>query len=370
MYFNKNPKRNPTSPRKNNDPVVPNFRLPPPPNISIPKINVGSPQNDNQPRPGNLIGLNPNNGTFSPVSQLYPQSNFDQEQLSFGFDMFLIDDNLPKKGSIITQNSPTQNDAQQNDDMFDQLNSILNDEISANKSNYSDQENILVQNPAYQNTDGQYLYNSLEQALHAWIGQLAINKNSRTKYNSTLLALVKLLDLYGIYNPSQKQIENYCNNYFKPDDHRNIRNFKSVSQRFFRWIQGKRIYNEIKPHTSITKIKPTSTPSMDYMMLGGAINSTLSRLINQCLKNLVYDDNTKDSFGTYIYNFIVFLADIPSLSPTVENMKTYFQNNLKSQPPSTINEYKTAIIGFLKFIEGLGVPQDHKVYDFLNSNQL
>ena len=257
MHFNIMPQKNSTSPRKSNDPVTLNFRLPPPLNISIPKNNVGAHQNDKQTRPADLIGLNPDNGTYSPIPQHHPPSNYDCRELSFGFDMFLIDDNMPEKVSISTQNPHTQrnkprvqNTAKKNDNMFNQLTSIFNYKTFANNPNNPHQGNTLAQIPTHRNTDGPYPYDSLEHALNVWISRLKVGKKTKSVYKSRIIKFVRLLDSYGFYNPSPKQIEDYCNIYFRPDDRDNIRYFNMVSRRFFEWIEDSRIYAKIRPHTN------------------------------------------------------------------------------------------------------------------------
>ena len=346
--------------RKSNNSVTLNFRLPTPPNLSIPKNNAGTYQNDNQPRPSNLIKFNPNNGTSSPISQLYPQLNSNWEPLPLDFDMYPINDNMPEKVSISTQNPPTQNAAQQDDDMFSQLTSIFNYETPANKSNGPHQKNILASNTAPQNTKDQYLYDNLAQALDSWVKQLDVGGLSKSTYKTKALTFVRLMDLYGIYNPGQKQIEDFANNYFKSDNRRNIYNFKSATQRFFEWIVNNHIYN---------KIKSVSTHSMNDKKLAPSINGILVKFLNRWSTISIHDDYKQFSYKNYIFKLITFLTEIQSLSPTVEDMKTYFQNNLRSLAPSIINEHRIAIKGFLKFIESLGVPQNHNVYDYLNSNQ-
>ena len=369
MHFDKNPRRKPSSPRKSTDPVAPNFQLSPTSNINIPKNNVGAYQNDGQPRPTDLIGFNPNDGTYSPIPQHYTPSNLDWEEQFCGFAPVPLEDNILENYFITTQNNnpPAQDTAQQNDDMFNQLNSIFNYEIPANKSNGPHQKNILASNTAPQNTNGQYLYNSLEQALNFWISRLEVDKRSKPVYKNIILTFVKLLDLNGIYNPSQKQIKDYCNNCFRPNEYDNIRKFELISTRFFKWIVNHHIYSKIRPHKSITKIMQSSTPTKNDEKLEISIDASLSKLMSRWLKSPLYDHDTRLSYKIYILNLIAFLAKIHSLSPTIDDMKTYFQNNPELQSPSMINESRLAIAGFLKFIEDMGFSQHHDIYDFLLS---
>ena len=96
----------------------------------------------------------------------------------------------------------------------------------------------------------------------------------------------------------------------------------------------------------------------------------LSKLLRRWSNKSTYDHNTRNSFERYINKFIIFLSERHTLSPTVDDMKTYFQNILIYLPPNIIDDNKATIASFLKVIEGMGIPQDHNVYDFLSSNKL
>ena len=118
MHFNGSLKRNPTSPRESDDPVMPNFEL-----LSyylentVPKNNLADFRNSNRPhrRPPKIY---PDDGTFSPippnfrytikVPSHYSESGLNWGEPSFDFGMDLLDDNIFEKVSISTQNSPTQ----------------------------------------------------------------------------------------------------------------------------------------------------------------------------------------------------------------------------------------------------------------------
>ena len=209
---------------------------------------------------------------------------------------------------------------------------------------------------ATQNADDQDSYNGLEGALDGWLKTLKIANLTKTNYRSTIITFVRLLDFHNIYNPSQENIDNY----FSLDN-----KSRQTATRFFTWIKDTHAYNKIRTHTN-TKTTQPSTSSVDFE---NSIYDALSRLLKRWLNKSTYDCNTKASFQRYVNRFIIFLKKRHSFSPTVEDVKAYLKNNWKYIPPSTINENKTAIASFLQFMESLGIPQDHNVYDFLNINQ-
>ena len=389
MHFDRNPKKNSTSPRGNNNSTMPNFQLPSRSNTTIPKNNIGAYQNGNKPRPRALIGYNPDDGTFSPippnfrytvnVPSHYSESDLDWGEPSFGMDP--LEDNMTQSVSTNSKNVLAQDNYSQtkivspsNDDMFDQLysnTSILDNEHSSKNPTDSHQEQILVQSPAPQETSDQYPYNNLEDALDAWISTLSVNKTTKSVYRSRLIKFVRKLDAEGIRKPDFNTIDNYCSQNFNDYSGSSLHSFNISLKRFSKWLSAGNIYKKIKPYQeNVTinqsidqkKVKPQIDPKAQY------VERVLANLFNVWSKSLKNDFNINTEYKMYVLKFMLFLIQLKTLQPTLADIKVYFHNSTETQGLNVTQKHKMIIKSFLQFMERMNVPQNPEIYKFLDSN--
>ena len=408
MRFDRNPKKSPKSSRKNRRPTMSN-----PPtrrvhaNPAIPKNNLRGPEEDSEPRANTPIANNQIVDVFSPIPKNFEYtpnlpSHYQLPQLdwgepSFGFNSDSLDDNTIQNVPAHQNNAPFQEVNPTNDNQSILDNPAIDNEIPEQTQTATAQLNIQVNDPSpiYTQQDNQYLYNSLEDAFVFWLSKLKIGDNSKTVYKGRVIYFIRLLDAAGIYNLNKDQIQSYCDQIFRPTDRDHIRSFKSVVGKFFKWVNDNTIYNKIKSPTSIpasipkdipTPIPKETSKSVDEIVSAAKTQMLLENLMKRLksstiedvfpkieglwAKTLKNDKYTNMYYKIYVENFAIFLERIQSMSPTLDDIRNYMQAYPEVQSPHVINEFKSAIKSFLKFIERLGIPQHPEVYKFLNSKKL
>ena len=379
MNFDRNPKG--TSKKTSNIPNMFNHQIPPfSLNIKIPKNNLGKPEEDSQSRSSTPVNYNPRVDVFSPIPQKhwsngnrdlsshYSLKDFDWGEPSFGFGMEPSEENIPQ-----SDNPPAQRNAALENETSKQ--SIPNEFVPNDKgiekqpiNNY--QGNPTTAAPAANATAKQYRYESLEEAFIEWLNSLKVKSRTKSNYRAMLIELIRILDSKGMYSYSEIEVSDYCDEYMKGYDRFSIRNLKSAIKRFFSWVQMFHIYAQIRPNENMSNNSPINNIKQQYESQQATqfIGKSLSTIFNEWSKSLQSDVDTNVSYKIQILDFILFLTAIRSLQPTRQNLINFLKRKCKVKGHRITREYKQAIKSFLQFIEQIGLPQDPKVYDFLDSD--
>lgn len=378
MKFDKSPKKS-RKKRKSTMSNLPTNQLPP--NNAIPKNNLGGPEEDSDPRAD----------VFSPIPKYFiyatnPPSHyqplqFDWGEPSFGLNSDSFEDNPPQNVDA-EQNNPLPQDVDPaNDDIFNELysnSSIFGDEESEERPANPYQEAAQTPAPApkpvptQQNAYNHYQYNNLEEVLDFWLNTLGVNKKTRIIYRSRLIHFIKQLDSEGIHKISPAIIDNYCSQKFNDNQYGTLKLFKSVLNRFIKWISANHAYDKIRPYqqpevspieqpVEVKRRKPKIDPATQF------INKALSDAFNEWSKTLKNDVNTNAIYKTQTLHFMMFLLQIKKLSPTPGDIQEYIQSCLENPATNDIELCKITIKSFLQFLEDMAIPQDHEVYKFLDS---
>ena len=423
MAFDKNPKkprktRNPKKPRKQTMTNIPTNTVSS--NISIPKNKFGVPTRYNSLFAHTPVAY-PDDGTFSPIPPdfsytfefpiHFSESDLDWGEPSFGFGMVPSEDDEPQNVSAKQNNPPLQLVDDANNGISNQPN-LNNNPIPNNKKSQKKPANprkkvapiptpasapvpaplsitdptpmpatFSVSAPApkratsRRSSNNRYQYKSLQDAFYVWLNGLDITNKSKGSYRQLLLNFIKMLDEEGTYVVHPNVIENYGDELFEQDHFNTSKHFKSIAKAFFKWILAGRIYNKIKPHATAGENDPTnqsvadnSTPEPQIDEATKFVSKTLSDLFNMWSNTLKNDFNTNVMYKMQMSKFMVFLIKLKTLNPAVDSIKEYIEDYSKYQNPSNIENCKKAIKSFLQFLEQMAIPQDPRIYKFLDSN--
>ena len=390
MHFDRNSKGNSKSHRKNSNSTMSNIPTNTVPlSTLIPKNNFGIPPRYNQLRLPILVA-HPDDGTFSPIPpdfrytikfpSHYPESSLDWREPSFGFNSDSLEDNSLQNISTEQHNPPLQEAAPANDDLFNELyldNSILDDEKSEKAPANLPQNSDPIPTPApmsataTRNADNGYQYNNLEEALDFWLSTLSVNHKTKIVYRSRLIKFIRMLDEEGIRKPNFTIIEKYCSKAFDDNKTISLGLFEANLKRFLKWMSNNDVYKKIRSFQASAKVvpvhqerpKPKIDPKIQF------ISKALSDAFNEWSKALKNDINTNSIYKTQVLNFMMFLIQLKTLSPTLSNIQNYFHNSEEIQGLNASNNCKKVIKSFLEFLEQMAIPQNPEVYKFLDSNK-
>lgn len=244
----------------------------------------------------------------------------------------------------------------------------------------STQEDYQTSTPIAKKPQKKYQFESLEAALDFWLKGLKIQERTKSGYRTQIIRFIRLLDLKGIHRISEDVIQECVKEYGKQSQHLNSVPFRKVFNRFSDWVEAHRIYNQIKPHDNTKEIIPKVNFShilncprtlhqhfqpQDNLMQQ-LISKTLSTCFNEWTNTITGDVNSSTKCRTQVLNFVMFLTEIKTTNPTVDNMIEYFENSSRNSDSVITKETKQAIKSFLELLAQNGIEQDPNVYDLLD----